>query len=216
MPTILYRTRAAARPLVRAGQPVAQLPGGFVGRTAVKGHQGSRHTWDSRDAGAPAILRNGRYLDQVRAPADAFFIAMDDCAHVSVLQRENLGVPRIVRRDAPRSSEAMDEDLSTSAHPAIFGRRNVEINFACRSLNRKFTDRPQLLHTAFRALFTTPLRARPQGFQLDGPGSADYAWNFMKTFTLAGLITVAGLLAASRSIAADNATLFRVFLKDGT
>jgi hypothetical protein len=72
------------------------------------------------------------------------------------------------------------------------------------------------LHSAFLALHTIPSRDRSRGFHLDGLGSADYAWNFMKTFTLAGLIMVTGLLAVSRAIAADSATLFWVFLKDGT
>jgi len=67
-------------------------------------------------------------------------------------------------------------------------------------LNRIFTVRPQLLHRS----------------RLDASGTATYAVNFMPCGGWTGTIAALGLLACTSLFAADDVTLLRVFLKDGT
>jgi hypothetical protein len=50
---------------------------------------------------------------------------------------------------------------------------------------------------------------------LDRCGRRDYAWNLMTVRRLTRVCIVACVLFSSRSVAADDATLFRLFLKDG-
>jgi hypothetical protein len=64
---------------VRTSQPLAQPSGGFVWRRSVEGHERDRPR-NPDDAGAPAVVRDGGHLDQVRVSADQFFEAMDGYA----------------------------------------------------------------------------------------------------------------------------------------
>ena len=68
-----------------AGQPGAELLGGFTGRGTVEGHQGGWHSRNADDVGAPAVGRDGGDLDVIGVTGDDLFEMMngwchDDCA----------------------------------------------------------------------------------------------------------------------------------------
>jgi hypothetical protein len=86
----------------------------------------------------------------------------------------------------------------------------IEKKFRCRSINRKYTNRPQVFHIPRDV-------AALQVVGLDVDGSAHYAVTFMHARSTAiALVAVALVLIVARAEAADDATLLRVFLKDGT
>jgi hypothetical protein len=66
---------------MRTGQPIRQVPRGFVGRPPVKRHQGRRQSRDSHDVGPPAVLRYESGLDEVRLSSDGLFKAVNDVSH---------------------------------------------------------------------------------------------------------------------------------------
>jgi hypothetical protein len=66
---------------VGTSQPLAQLPGRFVWRWSIEGHQRDRAPGNPDDTGAPTVGRDSGHLDQVGVPADQFFEAMDGYAH---------------------------------------------------------------------------------------------------------------------------------------
>jgi hypothetical protein len=66
---------------MRTGQPIRQVPRGFVGCPPVKRHQGRRQSRDSHDVGPPAVLRHQRGLDEIRVSRDALFKAVNEVSH---------------------------------------------------------------------------------------------------------------------------------------
>jgi hypothetical protein len=91
----------------------------------------------------------------------------------------------------------------------------VEKKFECRYVHKRCTNRPQVFHTR-----------RMQAPWLDAPRMAAYAGHFMKSagrarswrrsVVFAGLLAGTMLALHAASAGADDATLLRVFLKDGT
>ncbi len=99
----------------------------------------------------------------------------------------------------------------------------IEKKFCCRSVNRKYTNGAQVFHIAPRdarvsTQFTSnrsPMRARNSG-GLDALMCAHYAVAVMlsRSMTIAALAFMSAFAPARAS--ADDATLLRVFLKDGS
>jgi len=61
---------------MREREPLGELPGSFVWGGSVKRHHGGRDAGGAEQLGAPAIADEHDF-DQVRAPADGFFKAMN-------------------------------------------------------------------------------------------------------------------------------------------
>jgi len=59
-----------------ARQPGAELLGRFRRRASVKRHHRGRHARQPDDDGAPAILGDGRNLDEIGASRDGLFETM--------------------------------------------------------------------------------------------------------------------------------------------
>jgi hypothetical protein len=70
-----------------AGEPLAQLSGGLVGRVAIERHQRGRDAGCLDDAGAPSIEVDEGDLNQIGAPRNGFFEAMWACTHREWLRR---------------------------------------------------------------------------------------------------------------------------------
>jgi hypothetical protein len=107
-----------------------------------------------------------------------------------------------------------------------FEREMIEKKFCCRSVNRKYTNGAQVFHTERHGARWNGSRAVSNGSRrrplrrasgLDGVVSAHYAVAFMRTrWTTIAVLAFTVALAAAQMAAADDATLFRVFLKDGS
>jgi type II secretory pathway component PulJ len=99
----------------------------------------------------------------------------------------------------------------------------IEKKFWCRSVNRKCTNRAQVFHIVsataatdhafFRRMAIVNASRRPCRRALDARSRAHYPVSFMITEWRAFALVF--ILAAGRAGANDDATLFRVFLKDG-
>jgi type II secretory pathway component PulJ len=99
----------------------------------------------------------------------------------------------------------------------------IEKKFCCRSVNRKCTNRAQVFHIVRAAPGTDRVSVTPMEIfdaershvrrALDAASRAHYPVAFMITRWRA--LALVFILAAGRADADDDATLFRVFLKDG-
>ena len=58
------------------GEPLGQLSRGLIGSRPVKRHHGGRDAGGAEQLGTPAVA-DVHDLDEVRAPADGFFEAMN-------------------------------------------------------------------------------------------------------------------------------------------
>src|SRR5438445_5970124 len=81
MPWILHRPSSVSGALVRAREPLAQLPRRVDRRRTVERHQRRRSTGQADDVRAPAILLHRGDLDQIWTSADGLFKAMDHGVH---------------------------------------------------------------------------------------------------------------------------------------
>jgi hypothetical protein len=66
---------------VRQGEPRGELAGSFVGRVPVEGHHSAWHAGAAEELRAPTVADGPRF-DQVRAPANGLFVAMN--VHVAM------------------------------------------------------------------------------------------------------------------------------------
>ena len=98
---------------VRARQPFAQQMRRLGRRAAVERHQRGRHAGQPDDVGAPAVLRNARHLDQVRAPCDGLFEAMNVGGHDNKKSMRKWLGAAIVCACAGETSEAPYEGACT-------------------------------------------------------------------------------------------------------
>jgi hypothetical protein len=110
--------------------------------------------------------------------------------------KRSSGKKLILRAAARASSEANNEGASTFSIPEVSLSRSPKniLNVLASTGNSPF------IHS-----FST----------LDRWEGRDYAWNFMTVREFARVCVVACVLISSRAAAADDATLFRLFLKDG-
>src|SRR2546427_3097524 len=81
MPRILHRPSSIGGALVRAREPLAQLPRRVDRRRAVERHQRRRSTGQADDVRAPAILLHRGDLDEIWTSPDGLFKAMDGGVH---------------------------------------------------------------------------------------------------------------------------------------
>src|SRR5439155_3436569 len=142
MPRILHRPRGIGGALVRAREPLAQLPRRVDRRRAVERHQRRRSTGQADDVRAPAILLDRRDLDQIWTSPDGLFKAMDDGVH-GVGETGLGGASRIVRTPAQQTSEAKDENASTLPGGIVSRRQPApKFFFALRC----YTGNPPIMH----------------------------------------------------------------------
>jgi hypothetical protein len=95
---------------MRARQPLAEPPNGFVRGRPIEGHHRGRDTGCPTDIGAPASGLDGRDFDEVVTPANGFFEAMNECMQgLEAVVDMLLGTDEILRVDGRRSSEARYE-----------------------------------------------------------------------------------------------------------
>lgn len=72
LPACLFLRHASDVP-VRAGQPVAEVRGGFIGRLAIEGHQRGRDTGNAGDLRAPPVVGDASDFDHVLTSRDHGF-----------------------------------------------------------------------------------------------------------------------------------------------
>ncbi|HEY3057641.1 MAG TPA: hypothetical protein VGL99_01565, partial [Chloroflexota bacterium] len=170
-------------------QPAQELAGGFIRRLPVKGHHSGGHPGAAPQLRSPPVA-DGRHLDLVRTPANGFFEVMND--HVCVV-RMGSGAATIIAAAARRSSEATREGRVHSRKRRGLFARGAEINFAVRFS----TAFARVIHS-----FSTP--------------SIPYNTNSpVKRLRIVSCVVFVWLAATSAVHAAD-ATLFRLFLRDGS
>src|SRR5947209_1891844 len=139
MPWILHRPSSVGGALVRAREPLAQLPRRVDRRRTVERHQRRRSTGQADDVRAPAILLHRGDLDQIWTSPDGLFKTMDDGVH-GVGEKNWGGAMRIVRAPAPQTSEAKDENASTIPRRIVFSTAaGAKKNQRSQSLHRKST-----------------------------------------------------------------------------
>ena len=98
---------------MREREPIGQLSRGLIWGLPIKRHHGGRETWRAEQLRAPTVA-DGHDLDEVRAPADGFFEAMNG-HYVRYLNRG--GTAAILRLSGSRSSEAPREGgVHNAAH----------------------------------------------------------------------------------------------------
>src|SRR5690242_11926332 len=108
----------------------------------------------------------------------------------------SVGKGPILRAAQRPSSEANDEGASTHPVREILLSGSPKKNLGVHSSTR---------NSPFIHRFST----------LDRPWGRDYAWIFMTARKFAGVFVVCGLLIGTHAAWAQDATFFRVFLKDG-
>jgi hypothetical protein len=99
--------------LIGAIQPVGQKSCRLVRRLSVERHERAADSGRPHNVGPPAVGRNGRNLDEIRASRDGFFEAMNDVGH-----QGQCGI--LTRRD---SSEAIEEGAAIASPIAFRGVR---------------------------------------------------------------------------------------------
>jgi hypothetical protein len=175
---------------MRQCKPVQQVAGGFVRRRAVKGHHGGRHAWASAKLRPPPVADAGHF-HLVRAPADDVFKMMN--VHVCDVCWLELRARTILFGKAVQSSEATREGaVHRWPGDGLLGWHR----------KKKFVVR---FSTAF-ARIVHRISTLLGGYNTSSP--------FM-SLRLAALIVFVSLVAATAAHAAADATLFRVFLRDG-
>src|SRR5438445_6276500 len=142
MPWILHRPSSVSGALVRAREPLAQLPRRVDRRRTVERHQRRRSTGQADDVRAPAILLHRGDLDQIWTSADGLFKAMDHGVH-GVGEKSWGGAMRIVRTPAQQTSEAKDENASTLLAGIVSrrqpARKKIDVLSRC-------TGNPPIIH----------------------------------------------------------------------
>jgi hypothetical protein len=173
---------------MREAEPSAQVMRGLVGCSPIKRHQRARATGHARNLGAPLVLPNGGHFDVVFAPGDGFFEAMNSERHATMRSEigEMGGRPGEHSLRPMRGAQAKQ---SAKAHPHAARRGKSE---QCAKKNprhvRMSTRFPPLVHM----FSTAAVRA-----------------------VFASLIVAVCTLSA-RAQPATGATLYRIFLLDGT
>jgi hypothetical protein len=202
-PRILHRA-ARAGLLVRPGEPVAQQVSRLGRRAAVKRHQRGGHAGNADDVRTPAVTRDRLRFDEVRASPDELLEAMNVVGHGCRRVDDCEGTIELY---AALGGDQAKRVTKTSAQlgSAAFSSEGRETLFLCPSVNRKFTKHPQFLHR------------RDAMARLDRAWFAHYACNFMLgRLSAAAILAAAVCLTARPVVAAEDATLLRVFLTDGT
>ena len=199
-----HRARQGDRPPARARR-VSQSHsrrGRFVGRRSVKRHQRGRHAGDPDDVGAPAILRDRRRpRSDRRVPR---WILRSDAQQWSRLVEKIrclLGARQFYASRAQRSSEA---DRRKRAHSA----RSRAISERARRKKISLVD-PSTGNAPIINRFSTALTCIAAHTTLE---------TSCLSRTLAAAVAAVALVVPARAARqrADDATLLRVFLNDGT
>src|SRR5688572_9475112 len=95
------------------GQPLPERSRSLIRRLSVERHEGSRHTRDAHDAGAPPVGGYRRNFDKVRMSCDGF-LEMTNGDSVHGCARFEIVRGATILRTRPRqTSEAHDEGVST-------------------------------------------------------------------------------------------------------
>ena len=152
IPRILPR-RAGPGALMRATEPIRQVPRRFVWGSAVERHQRRWQTGDSHDVRPPPVLGDRNDLDEVRSPSDRFFEAMREVGHEHC-ERVCWSVERraFLRGQPSGSSEATREGASTMGGCRDFSEVSRKKNSGCRFVHRICTEHPQLFHSTVSTL----------------------------------------------------------------
>lgn len=198
----LYSGRTGGRrrrgeSLVRQRQPLGQQTGRFIGRLAVKGHHRGRHAWAALQLRPPPVA-DGRDLDVVCAPANGLFKMMND--HVCDIRFRGLGAATILFAGPAQSSEATHEGCIHSVMRDRSLASRAEINFPVR------------FSTAFAPVIHR-ISTQGHGKQVFG---RRYNTDSGLLVRFLSLLIVVWLAAPPAAHAATDATLFRLFLRDGT
>ena len=178
-------------------EPLGQLPGGLIRRRPVKRHHGRRDPWRAQQLSAPTVA-DEHDLDEVGAPADSFFEAVN--GQDPILNTRG-GTRSILRLGGGRSSEAPREG---SIH-------------AVRALNRPPENKfhmaasQQLLHAS-----STPFPQPGCGEACCGPTRGyNEASGRVSVITKIGVFALFCLVAPGIGVAAADDLLLRLFLTDG-
>ena len=87
----LRRVPSHRRAVVRSGEPLTEMVGGFVGGWTVERHQRRGHPRNSDDVGSPPSLGDRRHLDLVLVASDQFLKPTNGCAHRCHMCNNNFG-----------------------------------------------------------------------------------------------------------------------------
>ena len=188
-----------------AGQPLAQLARRLVWCGAVKGHQRGGNPGHANDVGAPAILGDRSHLNQVGSARDRFLKTMYGCGHNSCWRDVAGSCADFTHCGArhKRSARRKPTHRSRSRSFATHLTRNI---FSRRFIHRKCTVHQQVLHSARRRRWILTLDRSTLRLKLHAQS------NVAGSFAAGSAVRCCVPAAA----AADDVTLLRVFLKDGT
>jgi len=170
-------------------EPPSQLVCGFVGRRAIKRHHGGRHAGAATELRPPPVADAGHF-DLVRAPADRLFKMMNFHVYDVWLGSR---ARTIVFGNAVRSSEATHEGaVHMRGADRLLGSSRKK-NFAVR------------FSTAFAPILHR-ISTLLGGYNTNST---------LMPLRLAAVIVLVSLAAVDAAHAATDATLFRLFLRDG-
>jgi hypothetical protein len=149
----LYLRGGAA---MREAEPSAQLTRGLVGCTPVKRHQRPRTTRYSSDLGTPLIPADRGYFNEVFAPIDGFFEAMNGKRHATRYEAKSMNWaanPRSILRVRGGGRKRKDSRRRIHMQHAAAKRNNA------RKKIRDMSECPQAFHCS-STCFPQPRCAR--------------------------------------------------------
>lgn len=174
---------------MREAEPSAQLMRGLIGCPPVERHQRPRAPRDTSDLRAPLIVSDRAHFDMVRAAIDGFLEAVHGKRHTTRYEARTVNPGGQSAEHSPHPISKPQAKQSAKAHPhAAVGGKSAQ----CAKKNsrhvRMSTSFPLFIH-----MFSTgAVRA-----------------------VLASLVVVVCAMPA-RAQSAATATLYRIFLQDGT
>ena len=188
--------------LVGAGEPIAQVGRRLVRRFAVEGHHRGGHARYPDDTSAPTLFGHPYHLNEVTTAGNDSFKTMPH----NILK---FGIDEYEKQ--PNSTRPETGNKRKDARRRTTLRRTqrftcdlVENIFRCRSLHRRLTFHQQLLHIFMASDGALTEIGRPTTLK-------------PSMYKSASLLLAALALTCSVATAhAETATLFRVFLNDGT
>src|SRR5882672_8547066 len=178
-------------------QPLRQLPGCLIRRLAVERHHGGGHPRSTAQLGPPPIA-DGRDLDLIRAAANGFFEVMNDHVFASPV---GSGAATILFGGASQSSEGRREAPLHSGRRGGIARIARGNKFCCRGC-------PQDMHVSCTGFPHLAIRLRHCGRRYNRNSPC-------MTRRIASLVVLVWLAAVPLARAAADATLFRLFFRDG-